>query len=63
MLIAMNHQSHYKGDKPHIHLYDSEDEMDLRSPFYSMKEYRDFLCSNKLFRVHHMLGFGKGVSI
>lgn len=63
MLVSVTHQAHDGSDKPHIHLFDTVNDMDIRSPFYSVDEMMDFLYNNNLFNVHHMQGFGKGVPL
>jgi len=50
MLKAIFHND--KNDKPHTHVWDTETGFDLRSPFYSKTELRDWIYETETFKIH-----------
>ena len=59
MLQAFFHND--TNDKPHVHVWDTEAEMDVRSPFYSKQELRDWVYKTGTFNIHmcSMIGLPK----
>ena len=59
MLQAFFHNDN--KDKPHVHVWDTEAEMDVRSPFYSKQELRDWVYKAGTFNIHMytMIGLPK----
>ena len=59
MLQAYFHND--SNDKPHVHVWDTEGETDVRSPFYSKAELRNWIHKTETFNIHmcNMVGLPK----
>lgn len=61
MLKACFHND--SSDKPHVHVWDTEAEMDVRSPFYSKQELRDWIDRTGTYDIYMCNMKGLPVSI
>lgn len=61
MLKAYFHNDN--TDKPHVHVWDMEAEMDVRSPFYSKQELRDWIDATGTYSIHMCNMRGLPISI
>ena len=57
MLQAFFH-IHDSNDKPHIHVWDTDGELDVCPPMYSKQEIREWVYRTETFNVHWCLMIG-----